>query len=290
MSEEDILDESAETTESTTPINRRRFVKALGVAGSATAFGTLGSAHAAGTNNQEKPDVKTLHDSTAQPKIQKARNTEEYKLLEEYLRSTENLIIVEADIEVHARDDIEGQGRKSAVSFPVTSTTTEDIVRSGITAGLSQGRVQSVTAVKSEEIDEKTNKITYYEVVDGDVQEETISINTETATIDDATAEGTFSTQSSLTCDACFAAGNLTCAIGCGAPITTICYLSSAISGLAGSLACGAFVTIFCGAIIFITEHIAGAACGADPYIECACERIGAGNCSDGTVGCVTMS
>ncbi len=263
-------------------LNRRRFVKALGTVSSATAFGTLGSASAMGMSSREKPDIKNVTKGSSGGRVKKARSNSKYDQLETHLRQSENLRIVEDDIEVYARDDVDGSGSRYVVSFPMTSTTNEDTTQSGIGVTLRHGLVQSVSATKVVEIDGKTRELHNYKVKNGEIQEETATINIGEMKIERSSiSQEELSTRASFGCDACFAAGNLICAVSCGAPISVICSVAG-ISTVGGGVACATFATLFCGAIIFLNEHSsAGAACAHDAGIECACRRIGAGNCID---------
>jgi|GEM_PF-4875839 len=294
MSEEHTADEPFITDDSTDTVDRRRFIKALGVTGSATAFGVTGAGYtSAQAPQRQKPTIKQVDEAEKDRLVRKTSNTKEINKIVEYLESEEDLLLDESGIEAHtvtdpsepiptgestdevlARNSSHEQDRR-VISFPMNSTETEESSTAGVAASLYQNQVQSVVASKTKKIDESTHEVTIYNISDNEVRKNTISVDTDLTAIN----RESIATQNSIGCDACFWAGNIVCSLGCGLPISYICLLAG--FGTVGSLGCSTFVTLFCGAIIFINENIQGHACQDDRYIELACERIGAGNCTD---------
>lgn len=265
------------TAENSLSVNRRSIIKAFGATSSVIAFSTLGSTSAVGTPNRRSIDIRTIDESPSSQRVQKARDNPEFKQIKRYLLENENVEIVEDDIEIYIHEDEDNTDPSYIVSFPLDSTINEDVERSGIAVALYRDEVQSVSAVKMVKINDNIRKLYDYNIEDGKVQKETSEINIEDMTFD---YDSTISPNASFGCDACFAAGDAICTIGCTGSIAVIC-LALNISGYLG-VGCTIFAGAFCAAITFLNEHTPVTdACSWDTAIECACTRLDAGDCID---------
>lgn len=279
MSEDSNGDETVEGDQNQHTLNRRNFVQNIGAAGSATALGALGSGSAV-AREDDSPSVKKDDGLSAAIDLARARRSDRYQQMLEYLRS-EGLALDEENIEVYATADANHPGTHRVCSFPMKSTTTEEYLRAGIAVKIVKGDIRGVTGSKTRRLDKDTVEANRFDIVDGEVQSEVVRVNRRSMSVERHTKNGGTTSISgiqasnqSIGCDACYWAGDLICAVGCGAPLGVICYLLT--STLVLGVACGSFVTVFCSALIFVKEHTQGYACDSDYVLERVCSRIDA--------------
>lgn len=170
----------SESSESDDPVDRRKFMSALGAAGGAAALAAVSgeasasSDEALGTSNL---DIEKVEGNRAENMIRKVQRQESYEILSDYLESERGTVADDSNAEVYSCHDPDEAGLAYLCSLPLTTTDGESLERAGISVELRQGRIKSMSASRAEKVGEMTYDVTLHTVSDGEVKENTMTVD-----------------------------------------------------------------------------------------------------------------
>lgn len=255
MSEEHNADEAAEDKKSSKSVNRRRFVKSLGVAGGAAAFGTLGSVPAsAKSGDTSDMDMGRVPDATANKSVGTARSSSEFRVLREYLiENYDQATETDTAQVVEARPENDAPARIVSFKTDYTGPANEaPNLRGNVAITLQSGSVARASAVLQYLEDGKPVRVTEFNVTNGTVEKQSEEIpdpNSKSPTGDAPTIQPSRTIPDAAECEACKIVAQAACSFGCTFGVGALCALAVVGGGLPGGIGCAAMASTVCTAI-----------------------------------------
>lgn len=264
MSEEDHADDAA-PTENQSTLNRRRFVKSLGAAGSAAMVGSMGTVSAFGHKQSSAPDIQMLEGAEKRKVADAIRGTTEYSQLVREAERNGNPVKDSSNPSRVGRMTANGRTRE-IVEFELSNVEQgsgyiligrdldtnevsvseleyDYVARDGTPATVVRYELESSNGFSTQTVGGSFEKETY------EIEDKVREIGNSLKNDDTETSSGgSFTTQGlgDGPCDECKLLAGQVCTIACNGAGGFVCGFAGLLSGGIGGVGCLTIVKAIC--------------------------------------------